>query len=374
MNSNLFTKTKPDRVYLNLVGFKTYVIFKSGQITVHGDNPLVIESITQHLKENGIGLASIDNAASLLTFLKSIPELSNSSSNIKPIWGSFTELENNKTTMELCNETKRQDLSTIKFKFKFNADSRKNAFLRVDHREPLALQTMLYNCQIESTDTSQLALGDILIGSKDGKSELIIERKTADLSQSIMGPQKHGHDQIERYFQHQQEQLAKGIHVKVIWIIENEEKRTVYNSLELAKQVDGWINLQVAISDQYMVTSFNLEHTAYLVTKFAQGFLERKLTYPVKVNGKRIDTAKPHKFRNPETLDTHDRGINRAQASIAATLCGMPNIPSNVAKELASTGKSLREIFAMDLTAILALKGIGEKRGTDISSTFNDIY
>ena len=384
MNANIYEKCKPARVYLNQVGNKTFVHYKSGSVEVQSDDLKLISVVDEHINKHGLHKAKIKNVNSLLSFIESIPELTSNVIQITPHkprqsrhnnrynnTDKFAELENNKSVAEISLETKNQDLSTIKFK-QHTID---NAYMLVDSREPLALQTMLYNCQIQSVDTAQLPLGDIVIGFKDESVELIIERKTInDGAYGITNSSHHSHDQIERLYQYVQEKAEQGIHVKVIWIFENQGDRTLYNMLPQARQTDGWVNLSLAISDQYIATSYNLVHTAYLICKFAQGFLERKLTYPVKVNGSRIDTAKPHKLRKVLAGDTADRGISRAQASIAATLSGMPSIPANVAKELALTGKCLREIFSMSHEELQNVKGVGAKLGVAIYSTFNDIY
>lgn len=372
MQVNLFTKCNPHRIYFNNIAEKTFIHIVSGKLVVRSEKESLVSVVHEHFLKNNIDISSIGDINRVYEMIKSIPEIDGQKSKARRSFANkYDGLTNNKDISDLWSETSEQDLSTIKFK----ASTIKNGYILVDHREPLSLQTMMYNCQIDSVDVAQLPLGDIVVGFKDQSCELIIERKRIkDANYGITNENHHAHDQIERYYQYVQEKAEQGIHVKVIWIFENEDERTLYNSLNLAKQVDGWVNLSIAISDQYIATSFNLVHTAYLVTKFAQGFLERKLTYPVKVNGQRIDKEKPHKLRKAIVVDKEDRGILRASASIAATLALMPGIPTNIAKELASTNMSINQITSMTFEQIKAIKGVGDKRANEIFSMFNDAF
>lgn len=370
MKASLFTKCSPHRIYLSQIGSKSYLQLSQGKLKIQSDDKSLVPLIKSHLELHGIDQSDILNNNDILSFVKSIPEMDGGRAS-KPSYGKFDNLVNDKGIRELSLETSQQKLETIKFK----ASTIKNGYVIVDHREPLALQTMMFNCQIDSVDVAQLPFGDVLIGNKDGDCELIIERKTIkDANFGITDENHHAHDQIERYYQYIQEKAEVGVHVKVIWIFENEEERTLYNALNAPRQMDGWLNLSIAISDQYVANTYNLVHTGYLITKFAQGFLERTLTNAIRVGGKRIDKPKPHKLRKNIAIDKTDRGISRAEASIAATLSLMPNIPSNVAKEMANTGRSINQITSMSYEEIKALKGVGDKRAKEIYSTFNDEY
>jgi flagellar motor switch/type III secretory pathway protein FliN len=192
---------------------------------------------------------------------------------------------------------------------------------------------------------------------------------------SITGDEHRAHSQVERYYDYIQEQAAKGVCVKLIWIIEGENGvRSLYNSLPLVQGVDGMINYWIAISDQYVATSFNLNHTAYLTAKLIQGFFERTLPNPVKLlNGSRIDRHHAHSTNMAPEVDNTDRGVTRGSESLSSLLSYFPGVKSNVAKELASTGMSIKEILQMSESDLVKIKGISDKSARVIFDGFNMI-
>jgi len=155
------------------------------------------------------------------------------------------------------------DITKIKFKSK----TVKNAITVIDTKEPEPLQNLLFDSPIPNPGLGTLEVGDILIKKIDDTAEMIIERKTVhDLYNSITSDYSHAHSQVERMYAYQQAKLEQGVYVKVVWLVEgmNDGATGLYHSLPEPKQVDGWVNYLVAISDQYLVTSFNVEHTCSL--------------------------------------------------------------------------------------------------------------
>jgi ERCC4-type nuclease len=278
----------------------------------------------------------------------------------------YAALKNNKSQDQLYHEAANLDPSSIKFKNHI----RKSLSIVVDHREPDELFTLLDRSQIDSVDIAQMPLGDIFV--TDGKSELIFERKTiTDFDVSIRGDDHRAHSQVERYYEYQQSMARKGVAVRFIWIIEgeNEGARGLYHGLPEIKQMDGMINYITGISDQYLVSTYNLTHTAYLITKLIQGYFERELTYKVRIHDSRVDKKHDRVLMDvPES--TQDRGVTRKVDGLAPMLSYIPGISSNVAKELAATGKSFAEIVQMNREELLAIKGVGAGKADIIIASF----
>jgi ERCC4-type nuclease len=379
MKCSIYDKTATPRLYVNEFSDdeKVYITLSpAGTVKITSQSNGLKEKVRKLLEENNIETKKVQSLDGLLTQLKQIktaPGKAKEKSRSKsPNNNSYNDLKNTKTPMQLSDESASLDISTVGFL----VSTMKNSYIKIDHREPKALQELMQQCKIEDVQVVTLPLGDILIGSKDGKKELLIERKTvSDLCQNIKSDDKHAHDQVERGYAYKQQKAKEGVAVKIIWIIEGEDEgsRMLYNILPAVQQVDGWIGYCLAISDQYMVSTFNVNHTAYMVAKMGQCYLERKLTNPVKtMAGVRIDTAKQISLRKEVSLDEDtDRGVVSARSGVSQMLSFFPSIPMNVAKELANTGKSIKQITAMSNKELLDIKGVGDKRASDIFNDFN---
>lgn len=79
--------------------------------------------------------------------------------------------------------------------------------------------------------------------------------------------------------------VASPVHNVHIWAV------VVDNALPETKNMDGVINYLIAILDQKIVNVYNLHHMACMTMKIAQGFFERELFYPARMNNKgpRVD-------------------------------------------------------------------------------------
>ncbi|MFQ3193092.1 MAG: ERCC4-type nuclease [Paraglaciecola sp.] len=379
MKCSIYDKTSIPRLYVNEFSDeeKVYITLSpAGTIKITSPSDILKEKVRKLLEDNNIETKKVPSLDGVLGQLKQIKTASSKAEGKSrskfPNNRKYEDLKNTKTPKQLSEEAGGLDISTVGFL----VSTIKNSYIKIDHREPKALQDLMQKCKIEDVQVVTLPLGDILIGSKDGKKELLIERKTiTDLCQNIKSDDKHAHDQVEKSYSYKQQKAKEGVAVKIIWIIEGEDEgsRMLYNILPRIEQVDGWIGYCLAISDQYMVNTFNVNHTAYMAAKIGQCFLERKLTNPVKTDaGQRIDTAKQISLRKEVPLDEDtDRGVVSARSGVAQMLSFFPSIPMNVAKELANTGKSIKQITAMSNKELLDIKGVGDKRASDIFNDFN---
>lgn len=312
---------------------------------------------------SNIGLRELNELMvenNLITFTKQKSNSSKGSSKME-----FTQ--NTKTNMTLAKETMAQDPSTCKFK----APTRKNGFIIVDGREPKELFDKINKLGIDTIQHAHLELGDILIGDTRTKDVLLIERKViTDLSASIKS--NHGHDQAERYFDKQQEMAALGYRMQVMWIVEGQDggARMLYNGLPSAFHVDGWVSYIATIVGQQTVQSYNMDHTAYLVGKFAQGFIEKELFRKVHSGNPLINRKHEHTVIVP-TSETSDHGVTRASNGLDALLSYIPSIKRNVATELAKLGKDYAEIMQMSVKELLDVKGVGKQSAQEIYNDFH---
>jgi ERCC4-type nuclease len=381
MKYNLFTKCRPHRLYLNDLGQKIYVsVTSKGALQIVCDDP----TLKKHIKKVITEVASCPITTGLTTYLledivKQMPsnlfDISTDEGldNVVSLGLRQGKVIQNKFKSEvkslaqLASDASKLDISTIKLR----AKTAQKCSMIVDDREPKELFRLLEKSQLQSVDVARLPLGDILI--TNGESELIIERKNiTDYAASITQPDHRAHRQVEAYYAYQQEQAKKGIPVKFIWIIEGEDygSRGIYNTLPMIQQMDGFVNYQIAISDQYVATAFNINHLAYLAVKFTQGWFERRLTNAVRVNNVRID-LKHEKSTSTLTASDSDRGVTQSKNNLTSLLSYIPNIRSNVAKELASCGKTFAEIVQMTESELLEVKGVSKKSATAIFESFH---
>ncbi|WMN81084.1 helix-hairpin-helix domain-containing protein (plasmid) [Vibrio parahaemolyticus] len=280
---------------------------------------------------------------------------------------------------QLYNEALHLDVSSAPFK----DSTYKDAIVLVDHREPAELFNKLSSTGIKNVHPTSLPDGDILVTSQSDPSRvLLIERKTlTDLYNNITSDNHHAHEQAERYYRSMVSNANEGIYMQVVWIVEGERKeqgqiRTLYNVLPQVKQMDGWLNYISAICCQQTIQTFNLNHTAYMVAKLIQGFVEQSLYYPVKVRNMRVDMSSTERKKMNKALIQSDsepshKGVISASDGLKGILAILPGINTKVAYELAMSGKSLAEIVNMTENELLEIKGIGNKTAKQIFKIFN---
>ena len=175
---------------------------------------------------------------------------------------------------------------------------------------------------------------------------------------------------------------SEGVSLQVIWIVEGEEAsdgtiRGLYNLLPQVKQVDGWMNYLIAVCGQYVVPTFNTNHTCYMIAKLAQGWVEKSLYYPVKVGNVRVDksrrerTAMTGEFKAPVKAERSHRGVIRADDGLIGMLGIMPCINRKIAENLAKTGRTFVEIVSMTEAELKEIDGIGDKTAKNIRQMFD---
>jgi len=255
------------------------------------------------------------------------------------------------------------DLSTIKFK---RASTLSDIQVSVDHREPPALISALKTSKIPDLNIKSLSQEcDVKIVSCSSSDELIIERKTvSDLNQSVIS--NHAHSQSERYFEYMAEKAERGIHVRVLWVIEGEPAAGVLPNYALngLPQLTGFINYLSMINDQFCVFTYDINHTAYTVVKMIQGYFERTLQQPVSI-GKTAQVKRQRK----DTLDSS--GASRSGLNLRSQLLFIDGMTNPIANELSLLGKSFREIVCMSQDELLLIKNVGTKRAERIHAAFN---
>jgi len=272
-----------------------------------------------------------------------------------------------RTNQSIASETERHVVSSVKML----SSTRKNGYVIVDSREPRALFEKMCECQIDNVQYATLPLGDIVIGDTRNNDILLVERKTiTDLSASIKS--NHAHDQAERYFDEKNRMAKLGYRMKVMWLIEGEMSgdRMLYNALEKAVQMDGWINYIDVIANQNTCQSYNLNHSCYLLAKFAQGFIEQELTNKVQSGNPLINRSHKVEILNA-TIEDSDHGVTRAVNGLDAILSYIPSIKRNVATELSKLGLALNEVTQMSVEDLLKVKGVGKKSAQEIFDDFN---
>lgn len=349
MKCNLFTKTSPQRIYLNGIGEKTFVtVSRNGTLRVDSASPdkaQIITTVSEHIKKHLPQLPL--SATTLFDVLKGIPEIT----------------MNNGAT-EAATPRVSEVVGSLKMEnIRYKADTLDRVHLSVDHREPEELKERLGSLPLPKFSVETLPLGDIRAVCENTGAELIIERKTtADLRVSITKSDRRAHSQTERLHTYQQEKAAEGILVKVIWIIEG--PAGVYGVLPNTNQMAGWVNYQCAISEQYIVESFSTEMTAYLAAKFIQGFFERELTIKIRIGGKEIGHSSDAPT-SPSLLK--DRGVTHAH-DFQSFLMYMPGVSRKNAEAIAEKAKNLVGLVNLSEEELIALPGVGPKTAQTIKA------
>lgn len=251
-----------------------------------------------------------------------------------------------------------------------------NLVFEVDYREPSELVDTLRLTGAKVNVCEPKERCDIRVTMlNDPSREMIFERKCiTDLGNSIISDDAHAHDQAERYSLYREKRQNEGCHVGIYWISENQNNGEIslYNALKLTQMMDGWLNYIQSINEQQHIQSLNIFHTACLIFKHAQGFFERELRIPVTIGlkKKRIDRTKDER-QQIKHQNNVNHGVTMPSQGVSGMLAALPGINANVAKSLASTGKTMPEIMMMPLDEMVKIDGVGKKTAEHMISLFN---
>lgn len=366
MKCSFFSKTRNPRIYLTGVGEKTYVELKpNGKISVSTsstvDKKQIIEDVKKHLDTHLLMIPI--TPALLLSAMKALPELPGYQSG-----NGFASFQPKPKVNDNVGARRIKGPLTLE-SLPMKTSTSQNIRLSVDHREPELLKTLIGQLPIDSISVDALLIGDVHAVCKKTGAELIIERKSLpDFSVSIRSDEHRAHSQVERLYAYKKGKEAQGTPVKIIWIAEGEDG--LYSVLPKTNQMAGWVSYQCAISDQYIVESFSMEHTAYLVGKFIQGFFERELFKKVRVGGKRIDSKKPLKTESLNHAEPAERGVSYAQ-NLRNFLIYIPGLNRKSADALVNAGLSLKDITALSVKDLQAINGIGKASAEKVFNFIN---
>lgn len=209
--------------------------------------------------------------------------------------------------------------------------------LRIDHREPAELFELFArlenpNIHVERVD---LPVGDVEIQGE--RTRYVIERKACapgegrtDFEDSVTGDGKR------LFFQSEKMRLEEGI-VPIVLLegCAHEHSRGM-----LLQQVDGMLSYLITLQKCNVLTTYNLNHTAYLLLKLAAHDRSGLMTQPA-LRGKKPRLQKDQ---------------------LAFVLCGLPGISTGLAQELAARFDSLAALCRASEKDLLAIKGLGPKR------------
>lgn len=267
---------------------------------------------------------------------------------------------------------------------KINVSTLKNTTILIDHREPDAILHALKEGGFNAFKTA-LPDGDFFVLDDASSPEMaqrafLVERKTvSDLRQGIISEDKHCHDQAERYEDLRQAWAKEGRELKVFWFVESEKEGslTLYNALDKTEQMDGWVSYLMSILNQPVVQTYSTNHTAYLLAKFTQGFVQQALPFPVKIGTRRVDKAKKDRINAKQsisfTTSSGERNAIRSDDGVRGMLINLPHINTRVAKVLADTGMSFKEIVSLDVSQLASFEGIGQVSAERIYHAFNNL-
>ncbi|GIC77675.1 hypothetical protein [Moritella sp. F3] len=378
-------KKLPVRFYLEGSTNGAYIGKKQGSLkisnsTINEDQKIRSFLLSHQIDIDTLGLTDLGEqitAKRLHVFCSEIPNILNSVPNVVDFKPSRNKSTSNwtqphrgqATQAELYQESLQLDISSAPFK----AATIEHTVVTVDTREPEELYNLMLTSKIKSVGYGSLPLADIQIEDTRTGDILLIERKViSDFHKSILN--NHAHDQGERYYNAALAAIAEGKKFRVIWIIESQQegREGLYHSLPQIKMVDGMINYLDLILGQSVFQSFSLNHTAYLTNKFIQGFIEQELYYKVKTGNPLVNRNKKDRQNiHVGTSGVTDHGVTRASNNLESMLVYLPSIRLNVARELATLGKSYKDIISMTVVELEAIKGVGKKTALEIHSDFN---
>lgn len=274
---------------------------------------------------------------------------------------------------ELIAESKTLELEKAPFK----ASTIKNISVVVSSNEPSKLLQLLQRTKLLNVTSGHLSEADIVATDNVTGDTLLIERKTVqDLYQSVI-TDLHSHDQCERMFAYVQARKKEGKRTRAIWLVEAQEdgKQLIDNCLPEIRQVTGLLNYFDMIADQSVIQSYSMEMTAYITAKFIQGYFEQKLYYPAKTANPSVNLSTKARLQakaHDQVSSTDGTGVTRHTArDLVNILSYIPSINTKVARELAATGKTFKEIVSMPLEQIKQINGVGEKTAIKIFEDFN---
>jgi ERCC4-type nuclease len=287
--------------------------------------------------------------------------------------GGFSENLIPKTSSDLIVEAQSLDISTAPFK----VSSQKNLAVVVSSNEPNILVNLLRQSKLVHVNAAHLDVADIVVTNMKTGDTLFIERKTVqDMYQSVMNG-AHSHDQSERMFDAVQQLKLEGKRARAIWIVEAQQngKHLLDNALPKIQNMSGLVNYFDMVNEQSVHQSYSVEHTAYLVCKYAQGFMEQCLPYRVETNNPKVHRSGKERIA-AKVVDgvraSGEVGVKRHTArDITNMLSYVPSITTKVAKNLANTGKTFSEVTLMTIEELEAIDGVGKKSAQKIFDDFN---
>jgi ERCC4-type nuclease len=272
------------------------------------------------------------------------------------------------------HDLSRESLSIELAKIPFKSGTKKQLRVIVDHREPDSIKDAFMRSGL-NVSTAALMVGDITIEDMETGDTMIIERKTIlDFRQSIIS--KRAHSQAESMYDMEQSLKEKGIRARCYWFIEcMDNGMSYYDTLPQVKQTDGWECYTSAILGQHTVITLNPHHLVAKAIKFAQGFFDQELYYPVNVDsGTRLDKTARQRVKSEsrnKTGDSDYHGVSKNNRSVAQMLSMHPSINRAVAKTLAKSGLCYRDIINLGVSSLMKFPGIGKARAEQIFDDFN---
>lgn len=236
-------------------------------------------------------------------------------------------------------EAFRLDLTSIEFPQK--------AEIFVDHRENPRLINLLREHPMLDVKVESLYVGDVQIVSPE-KGTVIIERKDCDkgdpeqrtdFENSIMNDDKRLFNQSEKM------KLVEG--GLPIILLEGD----VYGNSNrmLVQQIDGALSYLSTIQMASVLPTYNIEHSAYMITKLARHFLFG-LGYELALRPKK-----------PEAM----------QDKKAFILEGIEGVSASLARLLLHHFGSINRIAAASVEEILQVDGVGPKKAIMIKQSLN---
>ena len=204
--------------------------------------------------------------------------------------------------------------------------------IRIDHREPEALFTLLSGLENVTVTRDSLPLGDIEINGGD----ILIERKCCtgeartDFESSVINDDK-------RLF-FQSEKLKLQCDCLPVVLVEGPVHEASQSMLVQA--VDGALSFLITIQGMSVINTLNLNHSAYMILKLAV-HAKSGLGYDLALRGK-----KPVQLSN----------------QLAFTLEGLPGVSAKTAKALADRFGTMAGLVAASEKEILSVPGLGKKR------------
>lgn len=384
---SLFKGWKPNQsstvfIRFYLIDSQAFIGKKNNQLTIQGgdrhEQMMIKNILNRHeIELYGLSLTQLGNELSRRNLIAGSNRHNSPQDRYIPHRHSndnVVSIFQNKSPTDLAHEANGLDLYTAPFK----SSTLNNCMVTIDSREPASLLSLFNESKLpeHAITRATLPLGDIQIVDPRTGDMLLIERKTvSDFKQSVVTA--HAHDQAERYYNEMHRMNSQGQRMKVIWIVESQDngQKGLYDALPQVQNVDGMIAYLTGILNQSVIQSFNINHTVYIALKLAQCFIEQELFYKLKTNAPLANRKKKERTSLPTISNDagNDHGVNRAVNDLASQLAYIPSLKKNVAVQLASTGRSYKQIINMTVEELQAIKGVGPKSAQDIYDDFNKV-